>query len=322
MPPSTILVISKPGAGFLRLLDRLPPEAECVVGIRPEDFAGRATEAGVLLNCMEPLEIFREVFLMAPNLKWVHSMSAGVENSLFPELIESPVPLTNGRGVFSRSLGEFAILGALFFAKKIGDMRAQQVAHRWGDMEVEELHGKTMGIVSYGSIGQATAALANAFGMTVWAHRRRPELCAGDPLVARAFGPDGLRDLLAGSDYVVVCSPLTPETRGFLGKAEIAAMKPSAVFINVGRGAVVDEAALAEALAEKRIRGAALDVFATEPLPAESPLWDLDNVLVSPHSADHTPGWIDAAMLKFVLNFERYAAGEPLLNLVDKRAGY
>jgi phosphoglycerate dehydrogenase-like enzyme len=322
MTSSTILVIAKPGAGFLHLLDRLPPEADLVVGIRPEDFAARAAEADVLLNCMEPLAIFREVFLMAPNLKWVHSMSAGVENSLFPELVESPVPLTNARGVFSRSLAELAILGALYFAKKVGDMRSQQVEHRWVDMDVEELHGKTMGIVSYGSIGQATARLAKAFGMTVLAHRRRPELCTDDPLVDRAFGPDGLRDMLAGADYVVVCSPLTPETRGFFGKAEIAVMKPSAVFINVGRGAVVDEPALAAALAENRIRGAALDVFATEPLPADSPLWGLDNVLVSPHSADHTPGWVDASMLKFVENFERYAAGEPLLNRVDKKAGY
>ncbi|MCB1488016.1 MAG: D-2-hydroxyacid dehydrogenase [Bauldia sp.] len=322
MPSSTILVIARPGAGFLPLLDRLPPEAETVIGIKPEDFAARAAEADVLLNCMEPLAIFREVFLMAPNLKWVHSMSVGVENSLFPELIASPVPLTNARGVFSSSLAEFAILGALYFSKKVGEMRAQQVEHRWVDMDVDELRGKTMGIVSYGSIGQATATLAKAFGMTVWAHRRRPELCDGDPLVDRAFGPEGLRDMLAGSDYVVVCSPLTPETRGFFGEAEIAAMKPSAVFINVGRGAVVDEPALAAALAGKRIRGAALDVFATEPLPADSPFWDLDNVLVSPHSADHTPGWIDSSMLKFVENFGRYASGESLLNPVDKKAGY
>ncbi len=271
---------------------------------------------------MEPLAIFRDVFLMAPNLKWVHSMSAGVENSLFPELVASPVPLTNARGVFSRSLAEFALLGALFFAKKVPDMRRRQAACRWVDMDVEELHGKTMGIVSYGSIGQATAKLAKAFGMTVWAHRRRPELCEGDALVDRAFGPDGLREMLAGSDFVVVCSPLTPDTRGFFGRAEIAAMKPSAVFINVGRGAVVDEPTLVEALANHRIRGAALDVFAVEPLPAHSPLWGLGNVLLSPHSADHTPGWVDQSMLKFIENFERYAAGEPLLNLVDKKAGY
>jgi phosphoglycerate dehydrogenase-like enzyme len=322
MKASTVLVISKPDAGFLRLLDRLPAETNLVVGNQEEIFAARAPQADVLLNCMQPLKIFRQVFLMAPNLKWVHSMSAGVENSLFPEIIQSPVPLTNARGVFSRSLAEFVILGALFFDKKVGDMRRQQAEHRWVNMDVEELFGKTMGIISYGSIGQACARLAKAFGMTVWAHRRRPDLSREDELVDRAFGPDGLLEMIGGSDFVVVCSPLTPDTRGLIGKNEISAMKPSAIFMNVGRGPVVDEPALAEALVNNRIRGAALDVFATEPLPADSPLWSLDNVLLSPHSADHTPGWIDQSMLKFIENFERYAAGEPLLNVVDKDAGY
>jgi phosphoglycerate dehydrogenase-like enzyme len=141
-------------------------------------------------------------------------------------------------------------------------------------------------------------------------------------LVDRAFGPDGLREMLAGSDFVVVCLPLTPATKGMLGETEIAAMKPSAIFINVGRGAVVDESALASALADRRIRGAALDVFATEPLPADSPLWSLDNVLLSPHSAGRTRGWLDRQMMKFIENFKHYAAGEPLINLVDKQAGY
>ncbi|MEZ5400934.1 MAG: D-2-hydroxyacid dehydrogenase [Bryobacteraceae bacterium] len=271
---------------------------------------------------MQPLKAFREAFLMAPKLKWVHSMSAGVENSLFPELIASPVPLTNARGVFSRSLAEFAILGALYFDKKVPDMRRQQVESRWVNMDVDELYGKTMGIVSYGSIGQACAKLAKAFGMTVWAQRRRPELCDGDPFVDRAFGTTGLREMMAGVDFVVVCSPLTPDTRGMVGRSEIDGMKPSAVFMNIGRGPVVEEKALVEALREHRIRGAALDVFEKEPLPEGHPFWSMDNVLLSPHSADHTPGWIDQSMEKFIENYARYRAGQDLLNPVDKQAGY
>ncbi len=318
----TVLVLSKPEAGFLRLLANLPEETNIIVGNRAEMFAERAPEADVLLNCMQPLAAFREVFMMAPKLQWVHSMSAGVENTLFPELIASPVPLTNARGVFSRSLAEFVILGALYFDKKVGDMRRQQVASRWVNMDVEELHGKTMGIVSYGSIGKACARLAKAFGMKVWAHRRHPEMCDGDPLVDRAFGPSALGDMMAEVDFVVVCSPLTPETRGMVGRREIDAMKPSAVFMNVGRGPVVDEMALVESLRQRRIRGAALDVFEKEPLPEGHAFWSLDNVLLSPHSADHTPGWIDQSMEKFIENFARYSAGEELLNIVDKNAGY
>jgi len=320
-----LLVLARPNAGFLRLLEKLPPQTSIVVGDSPEIFDGRAADAEVLLNGMMPAApaLFRDVFLKTSRkLEWVHSLAVGVEGVLFPELVESPVPLTNARGAFSRSLGEFVLCGALFFSKKIDEMRRQQREHRWVNMDVGELHGATLGIVSYGSIGQAAARLAKAFGMTVWAMRRRPELSAGDPLVDRVFGPGGLKEMLAGSDFVAVCSPLTPETRGLVGAAELAVMKPSAVIMNVGRGPVIDEAALIEALREKRIRGAALDVFDQEPLPAGHPFYDLDNVLLSPHSADHTPGWTLASMEIFIENFHRFASGKPLENIVNKRAGY
>lgn len=317
-----LLVLSNPAADYLRLLDGLPKETNLVVGNKVEIFEPRAAEAEVLVNCMTPLPFFREVFLKAPNLKWAHSLSVGVENSLFPELVASPVPLTNARGVYSRSLAEFVMCGALFFDKKIADMRRQQQEGRWVNMDVDELYGKTMGIVSYGSIGEHCAELARAFGMKVLAMRRRPELSANDPRIEKTYGPDGLKEMISLSDFVVICSPNTPGTRGLIGAAEIAAMKPSAVIMNVGRGTVIDEPALIAALREKRIRGAALDVFATEPLPADSEFYKLDNVLLSPHSADHTPGWTDQSMRLFIRNFNRYANGEPLENLVDKQAGY
>lgn len=322
MKPVTLLVLSKPHASYLRLLEQLPDSTHIVVGNQMEMFDSTASKADVLLNCFTPLRLFRDLFLRCPDLKWVHSFSAGVENTLFPELIASPVPLTNARGVFSRSLAEFAIAGALFFDKKIADMRRQQAEGRWVNMDVDELHGKTMGIVSYGSIGHACAKLAKAFGMKVLAMRRRPELSAHDPLVDHVYGPGQLRDMIALSDFVVIASPITPETRGLVGSEEIAAMKPSAVLINVGRGPVVVESALIDALANHRIRGAALDVFDVEPLPAGHPFYSLDNVLLSPHSADHTPGWTDQSMVFFVENFHRYVKGEPLENVVDKHAGY
>lgn len=322
MRPINLLVISNPAAGFLRLLEDLPKDTNIVVGNDAAMFDGHAADAEVLVNCMMPLPLFREVFLQAPKLKWVHSFSAGVENSLFPELIASDIPLTNARGAFSRSLAEFVIAGCLFFDKKIADMRRQQQERRWVNMDVEELYGKTLGIVSYGSIGEHCAELARAFGMKVLAMRRRPELSASDPRVDRVYGHDGLGEMMAASDFVAVCSPITPETRGLIGAAELAAMKPSAVILNVGRGPVIVESALIEALREKRIRGAVLDVFDTEPLPPDHPFYGLDNVLLSPHSADHTPGWTDHSMRLFIRNFRRYAGGEPLENVVNKKAGY
>jgi len=278
--------------------------------------------ADVLVNCFQPLSFFREVFLMAPKLQWAHSLSVGVENSLFPELVASPVPLTNARGAYSRALAEFVVGASLFFNKQFDHMRRQQSEGRWVDMDVDELHGKTMGIVSYGSIGQHCAVLAKAFGMKVHALRRRPELSASDPLVDVSYGIPQLKEMLAVADFAVVCSPITPETRGLIGRSELAVMKPSSVLINVGRGPVIVESALIEALREKRIRGAALDVFDKEPLPEGHPFYSLDNVLLSPHSADHTPGWTGRSMQLFIDNFLRFAQGEPLQNLVDKKAGY
>jgi phosphoglycerate dehydrogenase-like enzyme len=320
--PVTLLVLSKPEAAYLKLLEQLPSSTTMIVGNQPEMFDEWATQADVVVNCFSPPKLLRDVFLKAQNVRWVHSLSVGVEGLLFPELIESPIPMTNARGAFSRSLAEFVICGALFFEKKVADMRRQQEEGRWVNMDVDELYGKIMGIVSYGSIGQACARLAKAFGMTVWALRKRPELSQDDPLVDRSFGLDELPELMAGSDFVVVCTPLTPDTHGWIGAGEIDVMKESAVFINVGRGPVVVEAALVQALRQKRIRGAVLDVFETEPLPARHPMFLLDNVLLSPHSADHTPGWRERSMQVFIDNFHRWTRGQPLENLVDKRAGY
>lgn len=322
MKPLTLLVLSKPNAGHLALLDRLPGSTRIVVGDNADMFRDAAPEAHVLMNGMMPRALFHDVFVQCRSLEWVHSLSAGLENSLFPELVASPLPMTNSRGVFARSLAEWVIAGCLYFDKSFARLAVQKAAREFTPFDVEELHGKTMGIVGHGRIGQLTAERARAFGMKIIALRRRPELSHGDPLIDAAYTPDRLLELMAESDFVVCAAPHTPDTTGLIGAAAIAAMKPSAVFINVGRGAVVDEQALIVALQQKKIRGAALDVFTTEPLPKESPFWDLDNVLISPHSADHTATWLNDAMELFVENFERFAAGQPLKNVVDKSAGY
>jgi phosphoglycerate dehydrogenase-like enzyme len=224
--------------------------------------------------------------------------------------------------VFSAPLGEFVLGAALFFAKDLRRMVRSQEDRCWDPFDVTQIRGQTMGIVGYGDIGRAVACLAKAFGMRVLALRRRPELCRGDALVDEVIPVARKLELMARSDYVVVTAPLTPETRGLIGEAELRAMRASAVLINVGRGPVVEEAPLVRALQERWIHGAALDVFDSEPLPHAHPFYRLDNVLLSPHCADHTPDWMDRAMQFFLDNFERFRKGESLLNVVEKRQGY
>lgn len=318
----TLLVLAEPTAPQLRMLARLPEETRIVVGNRAEAFQSAAPEADTILCWFASRTLLERVFEMAPRLRWVHSSAAGVDTLLFPELVASPVPLTNSRGLFSGPLGEFALGAILFFAKGFRRMVGSQVAGRWDPFDPEELAGKTLGIVGCGDIGHAVARRAHALGMKILAVRRRPELCREDPLMHAVFPPQARREMLAASDYVVVAAPLTPETQGLIAEAELRAMKPSGVLINIGRGPVVDEAALVRALQQGWIRGAALDVFEQEPLPAGHPFYGLENLLLSPHCADHTPGWMERAMQLFLENFERFSQGQPLRNIVDKTSGY
>ncbi len=239
-----------------------------------------------------------------------------------PKFVSSSIPLTNARGVFARSLGEFAITSMLFFAKDLRRMMAQQEAHCWEPFDVDELYGRTLGVVGYGAIGKASARLAKPFGMRILALRRQPEQPEDDGVADAVYSPDRLMDLMRESDYVLAAAALTPETRGMIGESQLRAMKPTAVIMNLGRGPVIDEPAMVRALREGWIRGAALDVFDEEPLPAGHPFFDLKNVLLSPHSADHTEGWLDLTMRFFLENFERFRSGRPLQNIVDKSKGY
>ena len=320
--PVNILVLSNPAARHLKVLQDLPDSANLLVGADPGYLAEAAPEADVILNAVFNGDLLRYVFPLASKVQWVHNISAGVESALFPELIASPVPLTNGRGVFGRVLGEWAVAAMLFFAKGLRRLVKHQEDGVWEQFDIEELHGKTLGIIGYGEIGRAAATRAKPFGMRITAVRRKPALSTSDPLLDAVYSPDRLHDLLREADYVLISAPNTPETRGMIGERELAAMKKSAVLINVGRGPLIDEAALIEVLRRHRIRGAALDVFNQEPLPAGHPFYQLKNVLLSPHCADHFSGWVEAAVRMFVRNFDHYVKGEPLENVVDKHAGY
>jgi phosphoglycerate dehydrogenase-like enzyme len=322
MDDITVLVLADPAAPELAMLAALPDTATIAVGLTPEAFERTAPRADVILKCEADAQVLEQVWQMAPRVRWVHSLSAGIEYILFPELVESPVPLTNARGVFSDALGEFAVAACLLFAKDFRRLIRSQMAGVWEPFDVVAIRDQSLGIVGYGDVGHAVASRAYALGMKVLAMRRRPELSREDPHVAQMFGLDQKHQMLAQSDYVVVTVPLTPESRGMIGEREFEVMKPSAVLVNIGRGPVVDEEALVRALEGKRIRGAALDVFNVEPLPPGHPFYRLDNVLLSPHSADHTPGWKKRTMQVFLENFERFRRGEPLENVVNKKLGY
>jgi phosphoglycerate dehydrogenase-like enzyme len=321
MNAHTVLVIADPADPRLAMLAQLPGETAIAVGAEPDALENLAPEAGAILNWAHSNRTLRAIFPRCRRLRWVHTRAAGVDNMLFPELVESPVTFTNGTGVYSASLGEFALAAILYFAKDLRRMMRSQRAGLWDPFDVEDIAGKTVGIVGYGDIGRAVASRSRAMGMRVIALKRTPR-ASSDEFAERIAGPDGLTGLMAASDYVVVAAPLTPETRGMVGAGEIAAMKPGAVIVNIGRGPVIDEGALIGALTDRRIKGAALDVFETEPLPAGHAFYGMGTVLLSPHCADRTADWQTNAMRFFLEQFERFRKGEPLRNAVDKRRGY
>lgn len=326
MPNIELLVISPPDHRSLRKLEALRQIAEIAVSDDPKDIAVRARTAQVILfsGLAGASVSLSDVWSDAKAVRWVHTLSAGVDRVLFPALVESAVPLTNARGVFRRSLAEFAVLGMLFHFKQVRRLIENQRNRKWDDFKVKFANERVMGVIGYGEIGRECAMLAKGLGLRIHALRRNPQRSADDPLLERIFKPDQLHDMLAEVDVLVCAAPLTAETHHMLSDAQFNVMKPSAIVINVGRGPVIDEAALIRALQSGRIAGASLDVYEREPLPAGSPLWRMENVLLSPHCADRTedPDWLDLSMDSFIENFHRYRRGEKLLNIVDKQAGY
>ncbi|HEX5827635.1 MAG TPA: D-2-hydroxyacid dehydrogenase [Candidatus Limnocylindrales bacterium] len=295
---------------------------------------GPLDDVEVMLRGRLPAETFDRILARAPHLRWVHSATAGVERVLTPASRERGITITNARGVFSRPIAEYVMLMILAAARRLPQLLELQAERTWQPLEARELRDVTVGIVGLGSIGRAVGALATAFGCRVVATRRRPEAGqhasdgAGDEpflgslMLDRVLPPEQLPELLAESDFVVLAAPLTADTVGLIGESAIGVMKPGAWVINVARGELVDETALARALRNGRIGGAVLDTFREEPLPPSSPLYELPNVILTPHTSWSSTRVLDRSVDLFCDNLRRYAAGEPLVNVVDPTAGY
>jgi len=285
--------------------ERLLPEADVVLGfaVRPENFA------------------------RAGHLRWIHCTAASVTGVLFPQLVDSDVTVTNARGLHGDAMAEHAIGVMLAFTRKLHLARDAQLRREWSQASqwqdaprIGSLAGSTLGLVGLGAVGTALATRARALGMRVIAVRRRPQ---SPPEPAHEQWPETrLHDLLPLADWLVLAAPHTRSTENLIGRRELTLMKRGARLLNLGRGALVDEPALVEALRSGQLAGAGLDVFREEPLPAASPLWDFPQVILTPHTSGLGPHYWERAMEQFTGNLRRYLAGEPLLNVVDKRAGY
>jgi phosphoglycerate dehydrogenase-like enzyme len=308
-----------------------------IVNLSVEGLAdGPVDDVEVLLRGWLSSDAFDRLLAHAPKLRWVHSATSGVERALTPTALARGVVVTNARGVFSRPIAEHVLLMILALSRRLPQLLELQRERTWQPLEGRELRDLTVGIVGYGSLGRAVASLLTAFGARVIAMKRRPEASDepgaapadgedGFPLVAhldRVLGPGDLHELLAESDVVVLAAPLTAETESMIDEQALAAMKRESWLINVARGRLIDEGALIRALREGRIGGAALDVFREEPLGPVSPLWDVPNLVVTPHTAWSSARVLDRSVDLFCDNLRRFRGGEPLRNVVDPTAGY
>jgi phosphoglycerate dehydrogenase-like enzyme len=320
----SVILAAAPGAD---LADRQCRTVEDV-----SEFVGAGCDA--LLTFRVPNDIATRA-----RVRWIQLLSAGADHVLGGPLKVSAIPITTASGIHATPISEYTMASMLAYAHRIHLAIRAQVRREWMRSGafmagVDDIRGQTLGIVGYGSIGRETARLAAAFGMKVLALKRNPSdrvdagWCPaglGDPdgkIPARFFGPEDREAILRESDYVSVTLPLTEHTRKFIGEREFAAMKPGAYLVNIGRGEVIDERAMAAALTAKKIGGAGLDVFEHEPLEASSPLWDLENVILTPHMSGANRSYMDKACELFAENLKRFVANRPLLNLIDPNLGY
>jgi phosphoglycerate dehydrogenase-like enzyme len=307
---------------FATLADRhtaqiraVDPRARVTVADRSQGIA-LASSAEIMMGWRIPQEAIQR----APGLKWIHATAAGVDGLLYPEVYQREIVMTTSGGIH-QSLVEHVFAFMLALERKLHVAMRQQLQRRWDRSSTVggELSGKTLGVLGLGTIGREIARKATAFGMRVVGTRRTPAPVLG---VEKILPPEGLPEVLRESDVIVVVVPLTAQTQGLIGEREFRMMKRTVLFINVGRGPLVQEPALVRALREGWIAGAGLDVFEHEPLPADSPLYDLENVIITPHVSGASPQYMDRAVALFCENLRRYLRGEALLNVVDKERGY
>lgn len=285
-----------------------------------------ADDAATLARALDDTEVlfawdFRRRLLAvawahARALRWIHAGSVGVDAVLLDEVIAGNVIVTNTRGVFERPIAEYVLALVLMFAKDLRKTLVLQRERRWCHRETETIAGARVVILGAGGIAGEAAPLLRAAGMEVRTVGRTAREDA--PSLGRVYATADVDELLPGADFVVLALPLTPDTRGYLDAERLALLKPGARIINVGRGGLIDEDALIAALRSHSIAGAALDVFATEPLPEDHPFWTMEQVLVSPHMSGDRLGWERAVVECFAENLRRWLAGEKLLNVVDK----
>jgi len=281
-------------------LNTLLPQAEVAFGLKfPDDMIERA-----------------------PNLKWIQVFLAGIDGFKSKGLIPEHIVFTKTARIQGTTMAESIIVRMLMFAKQMPTYSQQKLSKMWERAESITLHGKTLGILGLGNVGKELARLAKAFGMRVIANRRSAKKVGRARNVDLLLPSSHLHQLLEQSDFVALTLPLTPDTEKLIGAKEFDAMKNSAYIINISRGQIIDEEAMIKALESKQIAGAGLDVFAVEPLPMESVLWNMPNVIISPHIAASMAGYPELATELFCENLRRYISGKKLLNVVDKKTGY
>lgn len=318
--PTVILHTDKPAGALAVLMETHPdlPVHPCdSYAALPELIERVAAEVVYSIRFDGTPRYPRQALVESPTVKWVSIGGSGTDH--LGRWDPTRVTVTNSAGVAAGMLAEYALGAMLSFSLDLRGFARRQQVRQWGGGRVEPIEGKTVLIIGLGKTGEAVAKRAEAVGMRTLGIRARPKPM---PRLDEVHGPDALLPLIGRADFIVCCVPLLPTTRGLLGEAAFAAMKTSAVLIDISRGGVVDETALLQALHGKTIKGAALDVFATEPLPAEHPLWGYDNVAITPHCAAVYEGWDVKSVGMFADNLKRYRSGVPLQNVVNPERGY
>lgn len=311
-----LLILGSLAQEYRRLMAPVAPELHIIISLEyGADMIEAAPEIDFLLAYIIPEELLKR----AAQLKWIQLTSAGANQVLFSPHLREDVIVTTARGVHSPQMAEYVLGIMVALARNLPQMVRHQDQRMWKQWPGQTLAGKTVGILGFGRVGQEVAKLARAFSMKVVGLRRSGP---PHPLADQMFGPQELNALLEVSDFLVVALPLTHETRGLLAKKQLAQMKKGAFLVNVSRGGVVEEEALVEALAAGHLAGAACDVFSSEPLPQDSPLWAAPNLLITPHIAGLSHDYPARVAHIFLENLSRFKQGEPLMNQVDRQRGY
>ena len=316
MPKLKLVMMWETGPGMAERVRSQVPEYDVTLATEPDRLLREIADADAAFGRLP-----KGPFLAAKRLRWVQSMGVGFETMLYPEMIESDVVITNTAGAFDAAMAEHVFALLLSLTRGMRAYHELQKARGWSrEAPAIQLAGKTMGVLGLGTIGRAVAIRAKAFGMRVIALDAQVKLPPEG--VDAVFGPDRMETVFRESDVIVVALPLTERTKGLVNRERLRLMKRTACVVNVARGPIIAEADLIEALRAGEIAGAGLDVFEREPLPKESPLWDMANVVITSHVAGRSPEGVDNIEAVLVENLRRFARGEPLVNVIDKRLGY